>query len=77
MAACEDKHMNETLARLLSLPDEKRKEVVLKLLEDLNNKGAPNILIEAISCQVNDAIAEKDYKVIYQCSRSIKGVKAL
>lgn len=68
-AACEDQYMNETLERLLTLPDEKRKEVVLKLLEELTNKDAPNMLIEAISCLVDDAVAEKAYEVIYQCSR--------
>ena len=68
-AACEDKYMNDTLERLLSQPDKKRKQIVLKLVEDLSHKQAPSTLIEAISCLVDDEIAEKAYEVIYQCSR--------
>lgn len=68
-AACEDETMNETLQSLLSLPDKKRHEVVLKLVQELNNKDAPKILIEAISCLTDNAVAEKAYDAIYQCSR--------
>ena len=68
-AACEDKYMNDTLEMLLSQPDEKRKEIVFKLVEDLQFKGAPSSLIEAISCLIDDAIAERAYEVIYQCTR--------
>jgi hypothetical protein len=68
-AACEDQYMNETLERLLSLPDKKRKDVVLRLVEELENSNAPTSLTEAIACLVDDAIAEKAYEVIYQCSR--------
>ena len=69
LAACEDKHMNNTLEKLLSQPDKKRKEIVLMLVEDLTNKGAPTPLIEAISCLRDDKIAEKAYEAIYLCSR--------
>ena len=68
-AACDDPYMNETLERLLSLTDKKRKNVILLLIEDMQQKGAPDSLIEAISCLVDDAVAEKAYEVIYQCSR--------
>lgn len=68
-AACEDKYMNETLQRLLSQPDSKRKQTVLRLVERLSNEGAPHTLIEALSCLMDDAVAEKAYTVIYQCSR--------
>jgi len=68
-AACEDSGMNEMLERILSQPDKKRKEVVLVLVEDLINKGAPSSLIEAISCLRDDLIAEKAYEVLYQCNK--------
>ena len=68
-AACEDQYMNKTLEQLLSLPDDKRKDVVLNLLEELNNKNAPKMLLEAISCLIDDKIAERAYEVIYHCSR--------
>lgn len=67
-AACEDKTMNATLENLLSQPDKKRKIMVLMLVKDLTNKNAPLELIEAISCLVDDAIAEKTDEVIYGCS---------
>ena len=66
-AACEDKSMNETLANLLSQPAKKRKQLVLMLVKELTSQKAPHDLIEAISCLVDDAIAEKAYEVIYQC----------
>ena len=68
-AACEDKYMNDTLERILSQPDKKRKEIVLLLIEDMTNKSAPNTLVEAIACLTDTAIAEKAYEVIYQCAR--------
>ena len=67
-AACEDKAMNATLENLLSQPDKKRKAMVLTLVKELTKKNAPLELIEAISCLVDDSIAEKAYEVIYGCS---------
>ena len=66
-AACEDKNIYATLENLLSHPDEKRKEIVRLLLEDLKSKKVPSDLIEAISCLQDNAVAEKAYEVIYQC----------
>ena len=68
-AACEDKIMNTTLENILSQPDKKRKQLVLMLVKKLNNEKAPQELVEAISCLIDNAIAEKAYEVIYQCAR--------
>jgi len=68
-AACVDSSVNATLRALLSLPDKKRKAMVLMLVKDLASKNAPRELIEAISCLVDDTIAEKAYEVIYHCTR--------
>lgn len=68
-AACEDQNMNKTLSHLLSLPNEKRKSVILHLVNDLEGKGAPGGLVSAIACLTDDLIVEKAYVAIYQCSR--------
>jgi len=68
-AACEDQRMNKTLSHLLSLPNEKRKFMILHLVNDMESKGAPDSLVSAIACLTDDLIAEKAYKAIYQCSR--------
>jgi len=69
LAASEDKYMNKTLEVLLSKPDEERKIIVVKMVEELKAKRAPQTLIEAIACLVDDSIAEKAYEVIYQRGR--------
>jgi len=33
-------------------------------------QGAPHDFITAIACLADDAVAEKAYEVIFQCSRS-------
>ncbi|MDH5219154.1 MAG: hypothetical protein OEX19_15730 [Gammaproteobacteria bacterium] len=68
-AACEDRNMNKTLSHLLSLPNDKRKVVIIHLVNDLESKGAPCNLVRAIACLTDDLIAEKAYKAIYQCTR--------
>ena len=67
-AACEDITMHETLEKILSQPDQKRKTVIFMLIKDLKEKNAPAELIEAISCLVDNKIAEKAYEVIHKCS---------
>ena len=72
LAACEDRGMNETLEMLLSQPDATRKAVVHRLLERLRERDAPQNLIEAVACLLDDGVAEKAYEVIYQCARKLK-----
>jgi hypothetical protein len=69
LAACEDDGMNETLQILLSQPDDRRRALVYRLLERLRERHAPQALIEAMSCLLDDAAAEKAYEAIYQCAR--------
>ena len=65
LAACEDRGMNETLEILLSQPDTVRRTVVYRLLDRLKEKSAPQSLIEAIACLLDDEAAEKAYEVIF------------
>ena len=72
-AACEDQNMNAALQKLLSMPDEERRAFVQSWVADLLIKEAPKDFTEAIACLLDDAVAEKAYEVIFQCSRP-KGV---
>ena len=72
LAACEDESMNATLEMLLSQPDVKRKAIVHRLLDRLKKKDAPQALIEAMACLLDDAAAEKAYEVIFQCKRRME-----
>jgi len=72
-AACEDQKMNTSLQKLLSMPDEERRAFVQSWVSDLLIKEAPKDFTEAIACLLDDAVAEKAYEVIFQCSRP-KGV---
>jgi hypothetical protein len=67
--ACEDKHINGVLERLLSQPDGPRRALVHSWVSDLLIKQAPNDFIEAIACLSDDEVAEKAYEVIYHCKR--------
>jgi hypothetical protein len=69
LAACQDDAMNETLQILLSQPDERRRVIVLRLLDRLRERQAPQALIEAMACLLDDDAAEKAYAAIHQCAR--------
>jgi hypothetical protein len=69
LAACENSEMNETLEILLSQPNEARRGMVHRLLERCRERKAPQKLIEAIGCLLDDAVAERAYEVIYRCRR--------
>ena len=69
VAACHDAGMKETLEILLAEPDETRKYAVRTLLARFRETQAPQPLIEAFSCLLDDELAEKAYEVIYQCKR--------
>jgi len=69
LAACEDREMNETLEILLSQPDDARRGMVHRLLEHCRERKAPQKLVEAIGCLLDDAVAERAYEVIYHCRR--------
>lgn len=68
-AACDDDKVNSALERLLSFPDEKRREFVQSWVSDLLIQKAPQDFIEAIACLLDDAVAEKAYEVIFQFRR--------
>jgi len=75
LAACEDRGMNDTLEMLLSQPDAVRKSVVSRLLDRLRETGGPQSLIEALTCLLDDQVAEKAYEVIFKCARTLKEAK--
>jgi len=68
-AACDDRTINDTLERLLSLPDDRRKVLVHSWVSELLVNGAPQDFVRAIACLLDDRVAEKAYEVIFQCSR--------
>ena len=68
-AACDDRAINGTLEKLLSLPDEHRKVLVHSWVSELVVNGAPQEFVRAIACLLDDRVAEKAYEVIFQCSR--------
>ena len=72
LVACEDATINSTLQKLLAQPDHTRRAVVLELTERLRGNAAAPELIEAITCLLDDAVAEKAYQVIYQCARQAR-----
>jgi hypothetical protein len=72
LAACQDKGMNDTLEMLLSQPDERRKAIVYRVLDQLREKKAPAMLVEAMTCLLDDDAAEKAYEVIFQCKRKLE-----
>ena len=69
LVACEDETVRERLEKLLSLPDLKRRAEINSWIRDLMIAQAPNNLIVALACLVDDRIAEKAYEVIYKCKR--------
>jgi hypothetical protein len=69
MAACNDSTVNATLERLLSMPDDKRRNLVHVWVSDLLIEGAPRDFIQAVGCLMDDAVAERAYEVIYKCKR--------
>jgi hypothetical protein len=68
-AACNDPQINNTLERLLAMPDAQRQGVVHSWVSDLIIAEAPREFIEAVGCLIDDAVAERAYAVIYQCQR--------
>jgi hypothetical protein len=71
MAACEDAGMNETLEKLLSTPDEQRRQIVRMFLWRFQETRAPQSLVEAFVCLLDDDVAERAYAVIHQCKRRL------
>lgn len=67
--ACEDAEMHQTLDKILTQPDDARRQMLHVLIEDLRQKNAPRPLIDAFVCLLDDAAAEKAYAVIYACER--------
>ena len=74
LAACNDPEINATLERLLSMLDEKRQGLVHAWVTDLLIEEAPQDFIRAVACLSDDAVAEKAYEVIFNCSRGEKPV---
>jgi hypothetical protein len=69
LAACADRKVNDSLEKLLSMPDEKRQASVHAWVSDLLIAEAPPDFVAAIACLQDDRVAEKAYEVIYQCRR--------
>ena len=68
-AACEDRTIYERLEHLLAMPDEKRQGVVHAWVNDMLIASAPQDLIQAVACLMDDRVAEKAYEVIFNCRR--------
>jgi hypothetical protein len=68
-AACENDEVYGRLERLLSMPDKKRQAVLHAWVKDLLIAEAPRDFIEAITCLLDDGVAEKAYEAIFKCKR--------
>ena len=66
-SACSDDAVYQRLERLLAMPDEQRRALVHKWVNDLVIQRAPTDFIRAIACLLDDRVAEKAYEVIYRC----------
>ena len=67
--ACDDQNVNDTLEKLLSLPDDRRKAMLHSWVSELVINNAPKDFVHAIACLLDDRVAEKAYEVIFQCQR--------
>lgn len=67
--ACEDAKINSTVQDLLSLPNGTRQAAVCKLVAHLRLTAALPELIDAITCLLDDELAEKAFQTIYHCER--------
>jgi hypothetical protein len=67
--ACDDRAVNDTLEKLLSQPDDRRKALVHNWVSELVVNNAPKDFMRAIACLLDDRVAEKAYEVIFQCQR--------
>src|SRR5262245_25952355 len=67
--ACKDTKVSAALERLLSMPDERRRNLVHVWVSDLLIEGAPSEFVQAVGCLMDDAVAEKAYEVIFKCKR--------
>jgi len=72
VTACEDAGMSDTLAKLLAMPDQGRRNLISFLIDQFRKSQAPQQLTEAFSCILDDRVAERAYEVIYQCKRKEK-----
>ena len=70
LAACDDAGMNDTLEKLLSIPDPQRRELVQYLVHQFRQSGAPQSLVEAFVCLRDDEVADKAYEIIYKCKHN-------
>lgn len=68
-AACEDRAVNATLEKALSLPDSRRRDLLHTRITDILTSGGPRELAQALACLLDDAVAEKAYEVIFDCRR--------
>lgn len=72
LVACEDATINSTLQDLLSLPHDTRKAAVYKLVAHLRARAALPELIDAITCLLDDEVAEKAFQTIYRCEHAAR-----
>lgn len=66
-AACDQQEINSTLRQLLSLPNSDRREMIRRLVSDLEDRKAPRQLVQAVACLVSDQVAEEVNKVMFGC----------
>jgi hypothetical protein len=70
LVACEDASVNDSLERILSIPDPRRGLAIRVLVERLRAQGAPACLQSAFVCLLDDQVAEQAYQVIFKCRRA-------
>lgn len=69
LAACESPSVYERLEMILALPNLRRRAELNAVISDLLMAQAPQDLITALACLVDEEVAEKAYEVIYKCHR--------
>jgi hypothetical protein len=67
--ACKDDGIYQTLEKILALPDQQRKGVLMALINDMRAQGAPDEFVSAFECLYDDEVAERAYEVIFKCHK--------
>ncbi len=70
-AACQEPEMNRALGLILEQSDESRKVMIRELITKLRDQRAPQLLIDAFVCLLDDEVAEKVYVFIHKCERPL------
>jgi hypothetical protein len=67
--ACEDRKVFTTLEKILVLPNKQRQALLIALINNMREKGAPTEFVQAFTCLIDDQVAEKTYETIFRHQR--------